>query len=159
MNVALAANGGVASASSTYSGGFPPSGAINGDRKGLNWGAGGYWNDATANTLPDWLEVDFSGSKAITEIDVFSVQDDYQAPGEPTSTMTFTRYGLTSFQLQYWDGTQWLDVPGGSVTGNNLVWRKVTFPTVTTTKIRLWITGTQDLWSRVAEVEAWGVTP
>src|SRR5262249_42145926 len=47
VNVALAANGATAIASSTNSGssGFGPSGAINGDRKGLSWGNGGGWND------------------------------------------------------------------------------------------------------------------
>jgi hypothetical protein len=56
LNVALAANGGIA-ASSTYSSGYARSGAIDGDRKGLNCGAGGGWNDATPNAWPDWLEI------------------------------------------------------------------------------------------------------
>src|SRR5207249_4932221 len=46
-NVALAANGGTATASSIYGSGFAPSSAINGDRKGQPWGNGGAWNDAT----------------------------------------------------------------------------------------------------------------
>ena len=124
VNVALAANGGVASASSTFSSGYAASGAINGDRTGAPWGAGGGWNDATPNAFPDWLEVDFSGTKTISEVDVFSVQDNYQAPSAPTPTMTFSLYGLTDFQVQYWTGTQWLTVPGGIVSGNNLVWRR-----------------------------------
>src|SRR5208282_3562106 len=52
IDVALAANGGTASASSTYvypGYSFPASAVINGDRTGLNWGYGGGWNDATAN--------------------------------------------------------------------------------------------------------------
>src|SRR6185436_13997973 len=63
MNWALASNGGLALASSTYSGNYPAAGAINGDRKGLKWGAGGGWNDGTPNTSPDWIEVDFNGLK------------------------------------------------------------------------------------------------
>ena len=106
--------------------------------------------------MPDWLEVDFNGSKTITEIDVFSVQDNYQSASEPTSTMTFSLYGLTDFEVQYWNGSQWVVVPGGSVSGNSLVWRKLTVAAVTTTKIRIWITGTKDLWSRITEVEVWG---
>jgi hypothetical protein len=159
VNFALAANGGAATASTTYSGGYAPAGAINGDRKGLNWGGGDGWNDATPNTLPDWLEVDFSGSKTISEIDVFSVQDSYQSPVEPNASMTFSLYGLTEFEVQYWTGSQWVVVPGGGITGNNLVWRKVTFTPLTTTKIRVWITGTQDVWSRITELEVWGSTP
>ena len=50
VNVALAANGGVASASTTYVApgyAFPVAAVNNGDRAGLNWGNGGGWNDAT----------------------------------------------------------------------------------------------------------------
>ena len=44
LNVALAASGGVATASSTYSPKYPAAGAISGDRRGY-WGNGGGWND------------------------------------------------------------------------------------------------------------------
>src|SRR6185437_13864883 len=46
-NVALAANGGTAVASSTYNANFPASGTNDGDRRGTNWGSGGGWNDGT----------------------------------------------------------------------------------------------------------------
>ena len=126
----------MASASSTFGSGYAPSGAINGDRTRASWGSGGGWNDATPNAFPDWLEVDFGGTKTISEVDVFSVQDNYQAPSAPTPTMTFSLNGLTDFQVQYWTGTQWLTVPGGFVSGNNLVWRQVTFPAVATSSVR-----------------------
>ena len=32
--------------------------------------------------------------------------------------MTFTQYGLTHFQVQYWNGSTWLDVPGGNISGS-----------------------------------------
>src|SRR5439155_22371122 len=41
VNVALAANGGVATASSIYNSNYPVAAVNNGDRKGLIWGAGG----------------------------------------------------------------------------------------------------------------------
>jgi hypothetical protein len=47
-------------------------------------------------------------------------------------------------------------VPGGAVTNNNLVWRKVTFPEVTTTKVRVVIQRAADGRSRLVEVEANG---
>jgi peptidyl-Asp metalloendopeptidase len=155
-NVALAANGATAVASSTFGSGYGASGAINGDRKGVGWGAGGGWNDGTAGTWPDWLEVDFAGAKTINEVDVFSVQDAYTAPADPTATMTFSLYGLTDFTVQYWDGTQWLAVPGGAVSGNRLVWRQLTFAALTTTKIRVLVTGALNTWSRITEIEAYG---
>ena len=154
INVAAAANGGTATASQTHSAPYSPSGAINGDRKFyLNNNA---WSNSTA-TFPQWLQVDFNGSKVIDEIDVFSVQDVYTTPSEPTPTLTFSTYGLTAFEAQYWNGSAWVAVPGGTVTGNNKVWKQITFSPVTTTKIRIWITGSIDGYSRMTEVEAWGV--
>jgi hypothetical protein len=154
-NIALASNGATALASSTYSSGFDPSGAINGDRLGSNWGAGGGWNDSTANTWPDWLEIDFNGAQTIGEVDVFTVQDNYASPRTPTSTMTFTLYGLTDFQVQYWTGNGWATVPNGAISGNNLVWRQVTFAPLTTTKIRIYVTAALNSYSRITEVEAY----
>lgn len=46
-NVALASQGGSATASSTYSAGFPASSVIDGDETGRLWANGGGWNDAT----------------------------------------------------------------------------------------------------------------
>ena len=101
MNQALATNGGVALASTIFNASYPAAAAINGDRKGLNWGAGGGWCDNTQSVWPDWLEVDFNGLKTIDEINVFSMQDSFNSPLEPTKTMTFASFGLRTFQVQY----------------------------------------------------------
>ncbi len=153
-NVALASAGGVATASSQLSTGAAPSGAINGDRRGISWGSGGGWCDAASTPFPDWLQVDFSGTKTIDEIDVVGLQDGF-ATLEPTETMTFTQYGLTDFEVQYWNGSAWVTVSGGSVTGNDKVWRKFTFPAVSTSKVRVNITGGGGGRARVVELEAW----
>ena len=159
VNVALAANGGVASASSSYvccGWNFTPAGANNGNRSGAGWGAGEGWNDTDpGNSFPDWLQVDFSGSKTISEIDVFTVQDNWQSPSTPTETMTFSISGLTGYDVQYWNGSAWTTIPGGSVTGNNKVWRKFTFNPITTTKIRVLTNASVDGYSRITELEAW----
>ena len=154
-NVAAASAGAMASASSTYNSGYGPAGAINGDRKGANWGAGGGWRDATAGAFPDWLQINFAGAKTISEVRVFSVQDNYTSPVEPTTTQTFSLYGVTAFTVQYWDGAQWLTVQGGAITGNRNVWRTVTFPAVTTARIRVLVNASSDQNSRIAEVEAY----
>jgi subtilisin family serine protease/sulfur relay (sulfurtransferase) complex TusBCD TusD component (DsrE family) len=159
VNVAAAAAGATATASSSLSAAFPPGGAINGDRQGLNWGAGGGWHDATSNAFPDWLQVDFSGSQTISQINVFSVQDTYTAPATPTETMTFTKYGLTDFEAQYWSGAGWQTIPGTTVTGNSLVWRQLVFAPITTSRIRIAVADAQDSYSRIVEVEAWGSAP
>jgi len=158
INVAAAANGGTAVASSVLTPSYPASGTIDGDRKGLNWGAGGGWNDGTQNAGPDWLEVDFRGIKLIEEVNVFSMQDNYTAPLDPTPTMTFAYWGLRGFEVQYWDGLEWVDVPNGVVTNNNLVWRQVVFAPLATSKIRIWITAALNGYSRMMEAEAWGIS-
>jgi hypothetical protein len=161
VNVASQANGGVASASSAYTAAgsnHPPSGANNDDRKGVNWSVGGGWADATQDSFPDALQVNFNGTYSIGQIDVFSVQDNYAAPVEPTASMTFTKYGLTDFQVQYWNGSAWLDVPNGKVTNNNFVWRRIAFAPINTNAIRVVVNSAMQGFSRVAEVEAWSST-
>jgi hypothetical protein len=154
FNVALVTNGGVPTASSTSSVNYPSTAINNGDRKGLNWGAGGGWNDATFNTYPDWVQIDFDGSKAINEIDVFTIQDNWSTPTTPTLSMQFSQYGITDFEVQYWTGSTWADVPGGNVTGNRNVWRQFTFPSVTTNKIRVQVNNAMGA-SRIVEIEAY----
>ena len=158
-NVALAANGAIGSASSTATGsGFSTTGAINGNYRGPWGNSVEGWNDNTPNVVPDWLQIDFAGSKTIDEISVFSLHDNYTQENTPTETQTFTLYGLLNFDVQYWNGSSWVTVPGGSVTSNNKVWRKFTFSPITTSKIRVWISAVPDSWSRVVEIQAFGTS-
>jgi hypothetical protein len=161
-NVALASSGSTATASSSLDNGRLPIAAINGDRKGEHWGSdpatGSGWHDATTG-YPDWLEINFNGSKIITSINVFTIQDNYDNPVEPTKYTTFTAYGITAFQVQYWNGSAWVDVPGGNVVGNNKIMRQFLFPAITTGKIRVLVNNSLSSsypYSRIIEVEAWG---
>jgi len=156
-NFALAANKAKANASTAFPG-YAPSGTIDGDRKGLNGGKDGYWSSSTG-TFPQWLEVDFDGSKTINEIDVFTVQDDYTSPLEPNLSTTFTKFGVAAFAVQYWNRFgAWVDVPatGNPVTGNMNVWKQFSFPDLKTSKIRVLVAKSPDGYSRLTEVEAWG---
>jgi hypothetical protein len=135
---------------------MPPQSTIDGDRKGTNWGNGGGWNDGTANTYPDWLEVSFNSAKSLDEIDVVTLQDNFASPVDPTPPMTFSMYGIRDFQVQYWTGSAWQDIPGGVMTNNALVWRQFPVNGITTTKIRIYITNGLNGYSRLTEVEAWG---
>ncbi len=157
INVALAANSGVASASSTYSASFPVAAINNGDRAGLNWGNGGGWNDATFNVWPDWVQINFSGPQTIDHVIVYTLQDNYANPVDPPDNLTFTLYGVTAFQVQGWSGSAWVNL-GAAVSGNNLVKRTVAFPAYTTSRIRVYITNALDGFSRLTEVEAWTST-
>jgi len=151
-NVALSANGGIASASSQSTGGSPHI-AIDGSR---SWAIGGAWKDATPNSYPDILQVDFNGSRTIDEIDVYLVQDDYNSTAAPTLNTTFSIYGITSFDIQYFNGSVWATVPGGNITNNNKVLTKLTFSPVTTSRIRVVVNNAQLSYSRIVELEAWG---
>jgi len=155
VNVAAAANGGVATASSTFDSRYPASAAIDGDRLGLRWGAGGAWADATSGAYPDWLQIDFNGVQTISEINVFTLQDNTASPSVPTLAMTFGQFGITHFQVQYWNGAGWADVPGGNVVGNNKVWRQFTFTPISTQRVRVLVNSSAYYLSRIVEVEAW----
>lgn len=158
VNVAAAANGARATASSTLRASRAPLAVINGDRRGIHWDSdpatGSGWPDATQNAFPDRIEVTFAGARSISEVNVFSVQDNYTAPATPTETMTFTKYGVTAFRGEYWTGLAWAEVPGAGISGNNRVWRRFTFAPLTTTKIRVVVTGGLTGSSRLTEVEA-----
>jgi hypothetical protein len=67
--------------------------------------------------------------------------------------MTFTKYGITAFDVQYWNGTAWVTIQ--SITGNNLVWRTITFPAVTTDRIRVVVNGSKTTNSFITEIEAY----
>jgi len=153
INVALASNGGVASASSVYNVNYPAAAINNGDRAGLNNGAGGVWMDNSSFVFPDWVQINFSGAKTIDHVIVYTVQDAF-TPVDPSDTLTFTRYGVTDFQVQAWNGSAWVAL--GSVAGNNLVKRTVSFAATTTDRIRVNITGAISGFSRITEIEAWG---
>ena len=156
VNVALPAFGGVATASSTYNATSYPAAAVNnGDRKGTSWGAGGGWNDGTNGVFPDWVQITFAGQQTIDEIDIFTLQDVFTAPVEPTATMTFSKYGITTFDVQYWNGSAWVTVPGGSISGNNLVRRQIMSQAVTTDRIRVLVNAALGGYSRITEIEVY----
>jgi hypothetical protein len=156
-NVALAANGATAVASSEHSSGsYPAASALTGDRTGHNWGNSGGWNDGTRGAFPDTLEVDFSTAKLIDEIDVITLQNNWTTAGQPDLTTPATGEGILDFDVQYWDGANWVTVPSGSVTGNDKAWRQFGFPAVTTMKIRVVVNNSRNNYSRIVGLEAYG---
>jgi sirohydrochlorin ferrochelatase len=162
-NLALPANGGSAIASSEYNNQYPVGSVIDGERDGNNWGSGGGWNDATPAVFPDIVQVNFGSAKMLSEIDVYTLKDDFNSGSTVNDASTFSLYGITNFNVQYWTGTAWADVPGGAVTGNNLVKRKFVFPIfqgVFTDRIRVVVNDSADhYYSRVVEIEAYECVP
>ena len=96
-NVAPIANGGNAVASSTLST-YGAGGVIDGSRVSTN---NAIWLDNTLSTFPDWVEVDFNGSKTISEIDVVTQQDANTNPVEPTPFFRgFRRFDVEPAKLR-----------------------------------------------------------
>ncbi|HHW01106.1 MAG TPA: hypothetical protein GXX36_16345 [Clostridiaceae bacterium] len=156
VNVALASNGGIASASSQYSKNYPVEAVNDGDRAGIEWENGGVWADATPDEYPDWVEISFDSIYSIDTINVFTLQDDVDNMCEPTLYMDFTKSGITMFDVQYWDinSQSWKIVPGGKVTDNINVWRQFRFAPVNTNRIRVLVKGALQQFSRIADIEA-----
>jgi hypothetical protein len=159
-NVALASYGSTAVASSTANASFPASGVIDGEHNGNNWGTGGGWNDGTRNVFPDNVQVNFNVNQTINQIDVYTLKNSPNNGSVVDDTTPANFYGITNFNVQYWTGSAWVDVPGGAVTGNTLVKRSFTFPDITTDKIRVVVSDSADhTYSRVVEIEAFSCTP
>jgi hypothetical protein len=157
LNVAQSVNNALAVASSTYSSrSYPPSSTNDGEHKGTNWENGGGWNDATRDVWPDTLEIDYGLSRTIDEIRVYTVQNNFLAPVEPTATTPADLYGIEDFDVQYFDGSTWVTVPGGAITGNDRAMRVLLFEPITTTKIRVCINKGRNHFSRITEVESFG---
>ncbi len=159
-NFALAANGAVASAQNYTQDGtipglhFQPLYANDGVHYISPPSGDRYWRDE--HGMPTWLEIDFPTPTTIREIDVYTVADAGQYYNEPTAGQTFTQYGATDYIVQYGTVRSWINITGGVVSGNNLVWKKITFPAITTSKIRVMVNAAPDNVARVAELEAWG---
>ena len=154
-NFALAANGGEASASAADAPNFPSSNCNDGSRVAPGWNSpnpNGGWQGGDES----WLQIEFDEEKLITEIDVITLQDNPVSTVPPTLAMTFSNYGLTDFEAQYWNGSAWVTAPGANIVGNNKVWRQIVFDEVTTTKIRVLCHDGLAGLCRLVEVEAWG---
>jgi hypothetical protein len=69
--------------------------------------------------------------------------------------MTWSQWGVSHFTVQYWNGASWQAVPYGTIRNNTLVWRTITFPALTTDRIRVLVEWGNDGWSRLTEVEVY----
>lgn len=154
-NVALASSGAVADASSEYGAGtYSATKANDGYRHTQGSFLGWNSNAAPSGGSPEWLRVTFAESKTISQIDAIFLKDAINYSSEPTLSEVTTLYGVTDFKLQYWTGSVWTDIV--AVAGNTNVWKQFVFPPISTTSIRILITGAQGGYARVIELEAWG---
>ena|GEM_PF-2272584 len=159
VNVALSSAGATATASSTYAGrNYSPVGAIDGDRKGTNWEQGGGWNDNTRDVWPDDWTVNFDGAQSINEIRVYTLQNDFTNPQEPTPLTPADLYGIKDFEVQTCNGGTCTTIPTiGTVTGNDKAMRIFVLASpVNATGVRIKINDGREHFSRLVEVEVFG---
>jgi hypothetical protein len=145
---------------------YPPKAAIDGDRTGRLWGSGGGWNDKSQGIYStDRLRINFAGSRKSTSIRSGRTPSPTQNP-DPTINETFNNAdtgngGIVDFDVQYLSNNGWKTVPGGRVIGNDKVWRKFTFNSISTTAIRVAVhksvvwTNVPNNFSRILEIEAY----
>ena len=107
----------------------------------------------TADAYPDWVQIIFNGSKTIERVVVYTLQDTYTSPVEPTDSMTFSKYGITDFTVRV--GTAPLGDAGkgerqqpGQADG--------IFEPAPPTGIRVKVNSALGGFSRITEIEAWG---
>ena len=128
VNVAAASAGATASASSTYSSGLRPRRCDQWRPRGRQLGRGRRLARCHRRAVPRLAAGRFRRRQDHQRGPRLQRPGQLHAPVEPTTTQTFSQYGVTSFTVQYWDGAQWLTVPGGAITGNQQVWRTVDVP-------------------------------
>jgi serine protease AprX len=159
VNYALTTLGSVPSASSTYTTrNYSMESAFDGERAGGGWEQGGGWNDATRDAWPDNLDIAFGGgAKLISEVRVYTLQNDFRNPVVPDENTDASLYGIQDFEVQSWNGVLWVTVAGGTVTGNTKALRVITFNTpVSTTGIRVLVNMGRAHYSRIVELECYG---
>lgn len=151
-NVALKAAGSTIAATSTADGVFSAADLINGDTDSARFGSmGGGWQSAAAPTAddPQYVTITLSGEQPIESVLLF--QPDSEAYPARDS-------GLKEFAVEYWDKVkgEWVELK--KVTNHSGPSARVEFDPVTTSQIRVKITGTygEDNPARLTEIQVIG---
>jgi hypothetical protein len=107
------------------------------------------WTNYSSPNAQDYYGVDFGAPTAVSDIRWYGYDDGGGV--KPAA----------AYRVQYWDGTDWQDVPGqarssAQPVGNGL--NRITFPALTTTKVRLLFTDPPGAFVGVSEFQAWGAS-
>jgi hypothetical protein len=117
----------------------PPSDAIDGDT--TDWT--GWSVSASFDVDPHWLELTWESAQSVSRVVLF------------TNSSGDGAYALRGYTIQYWDGVAYQDID--TVSGNIAARITSAFPSVTTTKIRIYCQepDSESLWYRINELEVY----
>ncbi|MBN8886231.1 MAG: IPT/TIG domain-containing protein, partial [Rudaea sp.] len=135
---------------------YPATAMVDGIVDGKDWGnaATGGWMSAGEGAFPTTVELAFEKPQVLDAVTLWTLQDDYEQGGEPTDSTTFTKWGLTAFDVQVWRNG-WVTV--AQITDNNLVKRTVTFAPTAAMRLRIVAKAGLAGAARIVELQAWGV--
>jgi hypothetical protein len=107
------------------------------------------WTNYASPNAQDWYGVDFGVPTPVSDVRWYGYDDGGGV--RPAA----------GYQVQYWTGSAWQDIPNqarGSVQPLGNGPNRVTFPTVTTTQVRLLFTNPPGAYVGVTEFEAWSAS-
>ncbi len=125
--------------SSSYNSRYVGSNAVDGDKTSNS----SRWLSGRNQSFPQWIEVDLQGEKTLSEVSFWTGYNGYSAP-------------ITDFEFQVWNGSSWSTV--FSENGNNNAAYSRTFSEVSTSKVRLMISGAESGLVKLFELEVMGVS-
>lgn len=102
------------------------------------------WNGWSTNSLPAWVQLDFEDTQEINKVDLYLTQG--------------SSYTQKEYKVEYWNGSSWNECVS-QVTNNTQSYKTHTFDTVTTDKVRVYMTQGSTITSnsaRLVEVELYG---
>jgi hypothetical protein len=109
------------------------------------------------------VAIDFKAPRKIDSITVISTQDNFRTPVPVTPELTCSLYCAFDYEVQAWTGSAWQTVPNGAIAGNDKVMRRIEFPLMTTSKIRVVVSrsgkGRHPEQAQLVEVEAHTTEP
>lgn len=105
------------------------------------------WSNIYSEEDQDWAGIDFGTERAIENIIIYFVEDDDQIKAP------------VNYTLEYWDGTDWKEIPGQKRQYKTPQARKgnsITFEKLATSKIRVLLYPEKDFNVGISEIETWG---
>ena len=104
------------------------------------------WTSYESKSATDWLEIEFGQATEFRRVEL-AIYDDRGGVQAPAS-----------YVVQYWSGTEWIDVLNGKRTPEHPIggqWNEVRFDAVKSSKVRIVFTHQGQSRSGLSEVLVW----